>query len=597
MRRKLSSPGFWLLVLPLASLPGLAQATLQLPLDPSGITAIEEKTKGGYAALGKVGALKDFDKEMAQIPTLIAENKDFVITNNGNANIAFLIESMLKRNHPEKKILADDLMLIDKSYQANLPPYALGYFATRMASLLLKQDYPEEAKRYASMSVALFNEDDCRLVERFDDAERALYDQKKSKTQLKHVYFEEDGAEHCADDRAGRLGKLGKIQAKLAETQDAAASFNAALKVHSNMDAYVGLAALDEAAGDKAGELRMLTDAYLTGRLEPENIAKAKALYLELNPGSNEDAYAALMDQEYAKTFSNPVKEAALQLRTGASHPVVLDELFTGADCEPCTAPDLATEAMLNSSTRDEFVLVVYHNNAPSSDPLTNDVGEDRAKYYGTKGSTPHTFLNGKEVDLEEGLGTHAQIAADQLVSATNKLLAAPAGPSLSVAASASNGVIEVSVNGKPHNALSKSHLQVLLLENPVSYSGRNTLRFHPMVVRASAERTAGATGFPIAAGAPVSRKTSFHLDKIEQDNLAYYDESVQDLLKRLSAAIASGAFDKKEVEKMGEFPEHKNRIDPNHLAVVAFLQDDATKKVLTATYAVVATKSAAGGQ
>ena len=44
------------------------------------------------------------------------------------------------------------------------------------------------------------------------------------------------------------------------------------------MDAYVGLAALDEAAGDKAGELRMLTDAYLTGRLEPENIAKAKAL-------------------------------------------------------------------------------------------------------------------------------------------------------------------------------------------------------------------------------------------------------------------------------------------------------------------------------
>ena len=69
---------------------------------------------------------------------------------------------------------------------------------------------------------------------------------------------------------------------------------------------------------------------------------------------------------------------------------------------------------------------------------------------------------------------------------------------------------------------------------------------------------------------------------------MPYYEESKQDLVKRLSAAIASGSFDKKEVEKMGEFREHKNMIDPKRLAVVAFLQDDATKQVLTATYMVV---------
>jgi hypothetical protein len=53
----------------------------------------------------------------------------------------------------------------------------------------------------------------------------------------------------------------------------------------------------------------------------------------------------------------------------------------------------------------------------------------------------------------------------------------------------------------------------------------------------------------------------------------------------------------KKEVEKMGDFREHKNLIDPNRLAVVAFLQDDATKQVLTATYAVVNTTVAAGSK
>jgi hypothetical protein len=273
---------------------------------------------------------------------------------------------------------------------------------------------------------------------------------------------------------------------------------------------------------------------------------------------------------------------------------VVLDEFFTGADCEPCTSPDLATEAALERYSRDQLVLAVYHNNAPSSDPLTNDVGEDRAKYYSTQGSTPHTFLNGKELDLEEGLGTHAKIAFDELTSVVDKLLATPAEGSLKVAAAAKGGTVEVTVSGKPGSVKHKAHLQVLLLENPVSYSGYNTLRFHPMVVRASAEDGHGARGFAVPVGGEVAHTVTFHLKQIEAANLAYYEESKQALVKKLSAAIASGAFDKKEVEKMGEFRENKNLIDPKRLAVVAFLQDDATKQVLTATYAVVVPETVA---
>jgi hypothetical protein len=360
------------------------------------------------------------------------------------------------------------------------------------------------------------------------------------------------------------------------------------------MDAYVGLATIDEAAGDKAAELRLLTSAYLTGRLDTDGIAKAQALYLELNPGKSEADYSALMDAEYAKTFSNPVKAiSAPPAATRAQH-VVLDELFTGADCEPCTSPDLATEAALERYTRDQFVLVVYHNNAPSSDPLTNNVGEDRAQYYVTHGSTPHTFLDGKELDLEEGLGTHAQIAFDELSSNVDTLLATPAEGSLNVAAKAKGGTVEVTVSAKPPKVRQKAHLQVLLLENPVSYSGYNTLRFHPMVVRASAEETPGTRGFSIPAHKTIAHSVTFNLAKIEAANLAYYEESKQALVKRLSAAIASGAFDKKEVEQMGEFREHKNLIDPKHLAVVAFLQDDVTKRVLTATYVVVSSESVA---
>lgn len=592
LTRSLHAACFLLLAFADASCP--AQASLKLPLDPAGITALNAKNKDGYAALSKIHDLKDFDKEMAAFPVLVEENKDFVVSNNGNANIVFAIGALLKKNHPNERTLSAKLALIDDSYKQNLPSYALGYFASRMASLLFKQDYAREAKRYGLISVALFSEDDCALNERFEDANRAMYEQTKSKTPLKHVYYEADGVVHCAGDEASRIAVLGKIEAKLGETEDAAASFNASLKIHPNVDAYVGLATIDEAAGDKSDELRLLTSAYLTGRLDTDSIAKAKALYLELNPRGTEAEYSALMDTEYAKTFSNPVKETpAPHAATGTQH-VVLDELFTGADCEPCTSPDLASEAALERYSRSQYVLVVYHNNAPSSDPLTNDVGEDRAKYYVTHGSTPHTFLNGNELDLEEGLGTHAQIAFDELASNVDKLLATPAEGSLSVAATARGRAVEVTVSAKPPKVKHKAHLQVLLLENPVSYSGHNTLRFHPMVVRASAEETPGARGFSIPAHKAIARSVTFNLAKIEAANLAYYEESKQALVKRLSAAIANGAFDKQEVEKIGEFREQKNLIDPNHLAVVAFLQDDVTKRVLTAKYVVVGTGAVA---
>jgi tetratricopeptide (TPR) repeat protein len=581
-------------LLGLACAPAIAQIPLHLPVDPEGITALNDKSMGGYDVLRKIFALQDYDKEIAQYPALVAENKEFIITDNGNANVVFSIEGLLKKNHPDEKVLAAQLAVIDKSYQTTAPVYAFGYFSTRMASALLKLDYLGEARRYAILSVALFDEEDCRLVERYEDASRAIYDQKKSKTPLHHVYYEEDGAAHCASDHADRVAILGKVEAKLGETEEAATNFNAALMIHANVDSYVGLAEIEEAAGDKAQALKSLTAAYLTGRLDPDHIARAKALFLELNPGSTDAAYSALMDREYAQTFVNPVKVSAAP---ASWHRVVLDEFFTGADCEPCTAPDLATEAALSRYTRDQFVVAIYHNNAPSSDPLTNHTGEDRSKYYDTKGSTPHTFLNGKELDLEEGLATHSQIAFDQLTANVDKLLAEPAGPPLELSATEDGAVIEVRVNGKQEIAPQNGHLQVLLLENPVSYSGYNTLRFHPMVVRASAEEKPGSRGFEVAAGSAVSRTVNFNLDKIEQDNLAYYDDSVQALAKRLSAMISSGALDKTAVEKMGEFREHKNLIDPRRLAVIAFLQDDATKQVYTASYVTVTVKNAAGAE
>ncbi|HEY2783462.1 MAG TPA: hypothetical protein VGJ05_00680, partial [Fimbriiglobus sp.] len=100
------------------------------------------------------------------------------------------------------------------------------------------------------------------------------------------------------------------------------------------------------------------------------------------------------LDREYLASVP-PFKPEPYAGRTekGANQVVVM-ELFTGAQCPPCVAADVAFDALGKSYKHSDVLLLQYHLHIPGPDPLTNRDTLARASYYKVN-STPSTFFNG----------------------------------------------------------------------------------------------------------------------------------------------------------------------------------------------------------
>ena len=109
----------------------------------------------------------------------------------------------------------------------------------------------------------------------------------------------------------------------------------------------------------------------------------------------------AKLDAEYLKSVP-PFKPTTFAGRKDTSaNRVVMMELFTGAQCPPCVAADVAFDALLKAYKPTDLVLVQYHMHIPGSDPMTNPDTIARWDYYrkhyaeNIRG-VPSSLFNGK---------------------------------------------------------------------------------------------------------------------------------------------------------------------------------------------------------
>ena len=300
----------------------------------------------------------------------------------------------------------------------------------------------------------------------------------------------------------------------------------------------------------------------------------------------------------------------------------------------------LAFEAALDRYSRQNYILLNYHVHIPQPDPMVNPSTLERQKFYGVR-SSPSYFIDG-DSDGGGGSADGAKALYDRKVEpvvekhlteapgATIKLRATPSGSTVSVRASVSN------VKSKSD----KLRLQIALVEDMVRYSGENGNRFHEMVVRslagappapakgpavspataakpASAPATAGAEqpaaaekppapalvagdivaaardqqGSPPAASAAVP--TGFALRPGKGGSFEY----TFDLAKAAAAAKAHlEDFETNTRKGAYTFRQKKHEIDAGKLSVVAFVQDEATKKILQAVFLKVPGGKAGSG-
>jgi hypothetical protein len=259
--------------------------------------------------------------------------------------------------------------------------------------------------------------------------------------------------------------------------------------------------------------------------------------------------------QEYVK--KSPVKMEAYAGRKAKSDRVVLVELFTGSECPPCVAADLAFESVDKTFKLTEVAMLQYHQHIPGPDPMTNKDADGRREFYKVEG-TPSIFVGGKTGGAYGGGISAARAKYRTLKEAVEEQLEKPAAAKLTLLADQKGSditltakVAELKLPGE------KVFLRFAITEERVRYAGGNGLRYHHAVVRAM---PGGPKGFALP------KETAEQTVKLNVDELR---------------AALSKSLDEFAKEVMEEFPDKPLQLKT--LRAVAFIQDDSTKEVLQA--------------
>ncbi|MFM7317037.1 MAG: hypothetical protein ACKO5E_08815 [bacterium] len=272
------------------------------------------------------------------------------------------------------------------------------------------------------------------------------------------------------------------------------------------------------------------------------------------------DTYETKLDENYHKTVP-PFKPTKVAEKKDA-RPVVL-ELFTGAQCPPCVAADVGFDALADTYSHNNVILLQYHLHIPGPDPLTNNDTVVRQKYYGELiRGTPTTIFNGKSEAGGGGSMGGSEGKYKQYQAAISPILETKPVATVDLKATRKGDSIEVSASAKTSKKpgeKAQPRLRFVLTEEVVKYIGSNKLRFHHHVVRAM---PGGAEGLSLDKAGELQHSMKINLNEV-RGNIEKY---VSDF------------------EKNRPFFGTKPAIDLKKLALVAFIQDDESKEILGAT-------------
>jgi hypothetical protein len=247
---------------------------------------------------------------------------------------------------------------------------------------------------------------------------------------------------------------------------------------------------------------------------------------------------------------------------------VVLAELFTGADCGPCAGADIAMDAAMKRYPKSNLAVLMYHEHIPEPDPLTNPSSVRRLAFYEVN-HTPTLIVDGETLAGGGGDRSEAKTIYERFATKIDSEL--PKLPELSLTLTARREgnriLVRASVEPAANNP-ENVRLQIVLAEKEIRYSGNNGIRFHPMVVRASAGMD--DDGLAVEPSGPKLYEAVFDISTIDAGLTEYLDnfEAANDRFGPM------------------HFTEKKDSIDAGGVAIVAFVQDMDSKRVLQTAYA-----------
>jgi hypothetical protein len=343
----------------------------------------------------------------------------------------------------------------------------------------------------------------------------------------------------------------------IAETQ------SRAVKALQGKKAYAALATEMAQAAEKA----LPTDASTELRSNVANMLASSAKLagkdaIAAEAEGRAKGYDAKLDAEYHEKVPPFKPETFAGRSNNKGNRVVLMEIFTGAECPPCVAADVAFDALLKTFKPTEFIGLQHHLHIPGPDPLTNTDTVARQGYYGPEiGGTPTVFFNGKVLPgggggMANALGKYKEYrktidpSLEKEKQADIKLTATRTSDEVKITASAK-------VEGGSKDARPK--LRLVLVEESIRYPGGNNLRFHHNVVR----------GFPGGVEGKELEKGEGTVETTVK---------LADLRKAQDAYIT--AYPNSNPPRSRAFGHPIPPMDLDDLAVVALVQDDADHSI-----------------
>lgn len=324
---------------------------------------------------------------------------------------------------------------------------------------------------------------------------------------------------------------------------------------------------------NRSSVLRFLARAaVLTGRNELAADAERQAAEID-----------ARLDADYDARVPPFEVEPFAGRERGDDDCVVLVELFTAVlSAAPGLAPQIAFDAVGSSFEPGEVILLQYHVHQNGADALANPDTIARAEYYGVRG-VPMCYFNG---DVSSGAAGPMELAADnyrdfrwQVVQQLRGKNAADV--KLNVTRSADKLLIQAIARaaevqrksepiGEKANGQPGLRLRLALTEKLVRFDGGNGARMNRRVVR---DFPGGVEGQPLVDGKAYVR-LELELGEVRRDINEYLGSQSQFIALSSLRPAAPLALE--------------------NVAVVAFVQDDATKRVLHAVQVDAPEKSAA---
>lgn len=554
-----------------------AQEEFKVPPFPGQSTTSAKTEKRELTATEQLGKKLDAARRKPEYATLLAELVNKFPYDSQTERYIYLQSATKNLSSEETKNLIAKLLAATEQSPATLR----GFLLSESSEVLDSKNLPLDAIDSSQKAIELLSEADY-IEYRKKRYDLVAAEQIKKKPDYKPNPFNENRIKkELQEKKASVYNVLGKNLWATGKFEAAEKAYRESFAANESKEAALGITRVAERNGNVDEALKYGTFAALTGTLLPQEMDYFHSVYAKKN-GGKADGVEKYLDAEYLKTYRNPVKGEKYKRSDKRSERTVLAEFFTGAACKPCVAFDSAFDVIRKDYSNKELSLLVYHADIPVTDPLSNYSEKSREKYYEIN-FAPRVFIDGNHFkgdaprfnsDEERMQGIYNALAKD-----INANLETPAEAEIKLKAKRSGQKVKTIVAAdKLKTSSDDITLQIALVENETTYSGENGYRFHIMVVRALAgNHDKRIFGYKVDPSKANKFEYTFDVNDIIARNHAYYDTSVAERSEEYKKKYAG-------VENPPIQPDYKykrSHIDSKHLSVVAFLQDNKTKKIL----------------